>query len=66
MNNQTVSAQIQKSNRVVYIKPILEIHPPYKKTVNFGGSARIIPLEPFDLISNPGLELIPDPVDLDI
>jgi hypothetical protein len=64
MNNQTVSAQIQESNRVVYIKPMLEIHPPYKKATNLGSTTAIG--QPLDLISNPGLELIPDPVDLDI
>jgi hypothetical protein len=65
MNNQTVNVQIQESNRVVYLKPRLEIHPPYKKTVNLGSSTGDFIGHPIDLISNPGLELIPDPVDIE-
>jgi hypothetical protein len=68
MNNQTVDRQTQESNRVVYVKPTLETHPKYTTMVGvIGGSTMgIIPIQPLDLISNPGLELIPDPVDLDI
>jgi hypothetical protein len=67
MNNQTVDRQTQESNRVVYVKPTLETHSKYTTMVGVVGSGTGGFIgQPLDLISNPGLELIPDPVDLDI
>lgn len=61
MNNQTVNVQTQADNRAVYVRPSLENHPQYTKTVKIGCCSI-----PSGLISNPGLELIPDPVDIGI
>jgi hypothetical protein len=66
MNNQTVQVQTQAVNRVVYVKPNLEHHPQYKTITTIGGSTGGLIGQPIDLIPNPGLELIPDPVDLGI
>ncbi len=66
MNNQILNVQIQADNRAVYVKPSLENHPSYKAiTAILGGSFRPIG-DPVNIISDPGLELIPDPVDIGI
>jgi hypothetical protein len=66
MNNQTTNVQTQADNRAVYVKPNLENHPQYKTITTVGGSFGGFIGQPIDLISNPGPELIPDPVDLGI
>ncbi len=66
MNNQTVNVQTQVDNRAVYVKPNLEHHPQYKTITTFGISTGGLIGQPLDLISDPGLELIPDPVDIGI
>ena len=66
MNNQTVIAQTQAENRVAYLKPSLENHSDYKTIVGLPGSFGGLIGQPVDVISDPGLELIPDPVDIGI
>lgn len=65
MNNQTIGVQILEYKRVVYVKPNLEKHPQYKAVTSLCCTVSSIG-QPLDLISNPGLELIPDPVDIGI
>jgi hypothetical protein len=64
MNNQIVHVQTQADNRAVYVRPNLENHPKYKAVTSLCCTVSIG--QPLDLISNPGLELIPDPVDIGI
>jgi hypothetical protein len=66
MNNQTVHLQTQADDRAVYVKPNLENHPQYKTITTVMGTFGGFIGQPIDLISDPGLELIPDPVDLGI
>ncbi len=66
MNNQAVKVQTQVDDRAVYIKPNLEHHLQYKAITTLGGSTGGFIGQPIDLISDPGLELIPDPVDIGI
>jgi hypothetical protein len=69
MNNQkttqNVTIQVQENYRVVYVKPTLETHPEYKSIVALGGSIPNFIGQPISIISDPGLELIPDPVDIE-
>ncbi len=64
-STQTVTIQIRANNRVVYLKPSLEFHPEYRTIVAFGGSIPTFIIQPLDIISDPGLELIPNPVDIE-
>ncbi len=66
MNNQTFNVQTQPDNRAVYIKPNLENHPQYTKTVGIPCCSITFIGQPLDLISNPDLELIPNSVDIGI
>jgi hypothetical protein len=66
MDNQTVNVQTPVGNRVLYVKPNLENHQKYTTVVGLPGSFGGFIGESVDVISNPGLELIPDPVDLGI
>jgi hypothetical protein len=66
MNNQTLNIQTQADNRAVYVKPNLENHSQYKTITTLCCSTGTFIGQPLDLISNPGLELIPDSVDLGI
>jgi hypothetical protein len=66
MSNQTVHVQTRADDRAVYIKPNLENHLKYKTITTLGISTGGLIGQPLDLISNPGLELIPDPVDIGI
>jgi hypothetical protein len=66
MNIQTVSVQPQADDRAVYVKPNLENHPQYKTVTTLMISTGGFIGQPIDLISDPGLELIPDPVDIGI
>jgi hypothetical protein len=66
MTNQINKVQIKANDRFTYVKPSLETHLDYKAIV--GKILQSIPNfigQPIDLISNPGLELIPDPVDIE-
>jgi hypothetical protein len=66
MNNQTVNTQILENERAIYVKPNVEHHEKYTTVVGLPGSIDGFIGQPIDLISDPGLELIPDPVDIGI
>jgi preprotein translocase subunit Sss1 len=66
MNNQAVKVQTQIEDRAVYVKPNLENHLQYTAITTTGISTGGFIGQPIDLISDPGLELIPDPVDIGI
>jgi hypothetical protein len=66
MNNQAVNVQTPADNRAVYVKPNLETHSDYETIIGLQISSGGFIGQPIDLISDPGLELIPDPVDIGI